>query len=363
VRASYAWFTLALAWLGISSGCVAVDRQAGFADVAKEIRDRTGHEIRWIDGPEAESQIAEFIRTRLQEPLSLESATQIALLNNRGLQATLEELGIACADLVQAGLLWNPSIFASARFPDQAPSGTNFEFTIVQDVLDVLLIPLRKELAEAKVEQTRRRVADEALSLVTEVKRAYYVFVGAKQMAATLQVKTDAADAGSEFAQRLNDAGNITDLDLAKEQALRAEARLDLARAGSEVMEARERMNALLGLWGDDTRWNAVDELPKLPSADPPLEHLEFVAIAQRMDLRASRRQVSIVERALALTRAGLLTSVELGVSTERDTGGQVVTGPTLQLDLPIFDQRQAQIARLESQLRQARHRLSALAV
>lgn len=353
----------AVVWLAALAGCVAVDRKAGFTDVAKDVRDRTGNEIRWIDGPEEEAQVAEFIRTRLAEPLSIQSATQIALLNNHGLRATFEELGIARAELVQAGLLRNPSLFASVRFPDSAPSGTNFELAIVLDVLDALFIPLRKELAEAEFEQARRRVADESLLLVTEVKRAYYLLVGAAEIAATLQLRSDAADAGSEFAQRLNDAGNIADLDLAREQALRAEARLDLARAESEVMAARERMNTVMGLWGRDARWDTVAELPHLPNADPSLENIESVAVSQRLDLEASRRQVAVVERALTLTRAGLLTSVELGASTERDSGGQLVTGPTLQLDLPIFDQHQARIARLESQLRQARHRLSALAV
>ena len=59
---------------------------------------------------ESRAQIRDRVADLMREPLTLDRALQVAVLNNRSLRATLEELGVAQADLVQAGLLANPVV-------------------------------------------------------------------------------------------------------------------------------------------------------------------------------------------------------------------------------------------------------------
>ncbi len=159
-------------------------------------------------------------------------------------------------------------------------------------------------------------------------------------------------------------AGNITELALASEQAAAEGARLELAEDELALVEAREHLNRLMGLWGPRTQWTISEKLPELPARRPPLEQLESLAIRQRLDIDAARKQVALLWNALELTRSTrFFGRVEVGVHTHRDADGPRLFGPTLTLELPIFDQRQALIARLEAQHRQGERRLMELSV
>ena len=88
------------------------------------------------------------VQALLSRPLSAEAAVQIALLNNRGLQAAYNELGISEAQMVEASLPPSPAfalskLFTSAQF--------EIERQIVQNVLGLLTLPRRREIAEDRV--------------------------------------------------------------------------------------------------------------------------------------------------------------------------------------------------------------------
>ena len=109
----------------------------------------------------------------------------------------------------------------------------------------------------------------------------------------------------------------------------------------------REELTRLMGLWGPSVAWTLPGGLPEIPATEFPLENLEEVAIAGRLDLASARKESEVLARALGVTRDWRFLAVaDLGFSGERDTDGQWVTGPELAVELPIFDQRQAEIAR-----------------
>src|SRR5947209_3293520 len=89
-------------------GCATVPKQGGFTDVQKSVKDRTGKQVRWNQDTPDDHEVELAVAKLLEAKLSADTAVQVALLNNRSLQATYEELGIAQADVVQAGLLTNP---------------------------------------------------------------------------------------------------------------------------------------------------------------------------------------------------------------------------------------------------------------
>lgn len=350
--------------IALLAGCAQIPKTAGFPEVKEMVNERVDYQLHWNQGTPEDAQVAQTIKDLLRAQLTMETAVQIALLNNRSLQATYEELGITQAAVVQAGLLRNPAFFSSARFPNRGPFGYNIEFEVVQDFLDLLMLPARKQLAAVQFEQAKLRVSNEVLRLVTEVQTAYFTLLGAKQVAAMRRAVAEAAEISVELAQRMYAAGNISDLELTNQRGLFEQARVEWAKAEAEVLAAREPMNSLLGLWGQDIHWTIPERLPEVPSQEMPLEHLENLAIAQRLDLAAVQKEIETIGHALAITRKHRgITSVEMAVNSERDTDGTWLLGPNLRLELPIFHQGQPQIARLEAQLRQKEQERDALAV
>ena len=109
--------------------------------------------------------------------------------------------------------------------------------------------------------------------------------------------------------------------------------------------------------------WKIATQLPPLPETEIALEGLETLAVKQRLDLAAARQQVALLDRAASLNRSTrfLPTGVSIGVDTERETDRQRVTGPTLSLSLPVFDQGQPALAKLTAQLRQSQRQAEAL--
>ncbi len=359
---------ITLMCIGVFSGCASVPKDAGFSDVQNIIEQRIGRRVHWNQGTSEDAAVVDAVRSMLQQELTIDEAVQIALLNNRSLLATYEELGIAQADLVQAGLLRNPLFGASFRFPDKTVGGhrsTNTEFSVVQDFLDLLVRPLRKKVAAAQFEQTKLRVGNAVLNLAAEVRSFYYTLQADEQTLEMRRTVVQATEAAVDIATRQHDAGTLKTLDLANQQGFHDQAKLDMTRTDIQIVADRERLNRLMGIWGADTMWKLPERLPELPESEIPMEHLESIAVSQRLDLAAARQETQVIAHALSLTRKYRYFYVfDVGVDSEHDVADDVnFTGPNVTIELPILDQRQAEIARLEAQLRQSLQRLASLAI
>ena len=348
----------------VISGCTQVPLKGGFNDVQRLVDDRVGYRLSWNQGLPEDREVQQAVDALLEKELTVESAVQIALLNNARLQATYEELGVSQAEVVQAGLLQNPNVFGSIRFPDVSSAANNLEFGIVQNFMDLLMLPARKRIAAARFEQTKAMVADEVLSIVSEVEKAYFEVQGAANNRQVRARIVETSGASYEFAMRLYDAGNISELSLANEQGQYEEMRVRLAESDILLSTVRERLTRLMGLWGKRIDWQMPPRLPDIPAQEIPLEKLEALAVANRLDLESARREIDVVAQALGTTVTWRwIGDMEVGVSGERDTDRTWVIGPELILELPLFDQRQARVAQGEALLRQKVNNLTALSV
>jgi len=226
------------------------------------------------------------------------------------------------------------------------------------------MIPLKKRVAKDQLEAVALRVADETLELVSQVKGAFYSLQASQQLLKRFQLIADTSAASLDLAQRQYEAGNITDLAMAQQQASYSRSRLDIATTEAEIRRNREKLDRLLGLWGADTDWQIAGELPEVPSSEVPMRSLERLAISQRLDLQADYLHFTSQVKNLGLTKAfRLLGALDFGIESERETDSQTRTGPTFAIELPIFNQGQARIARGEAALRQSQDRFEALAV
>jgi cobalt-zinc-cadmium efflux system outer membrane protein len=340
------------------------EKKEAFQSLQQWVQERTGKTVRWEEDEAARDATLQQIRALLRRPLTVNSVVEIALLNNRDLQATFEQLGLSAADLKEAGTFPNPTFNLSARFPDKPPSGTDVEYSLAIDFLNIVMIPLKKRVARDQLESVALRVADQTLELVSEVKGAFYSLQATQQLLSRFKLIVATSAAALDLAQRQHEAGNTSDLSLAKQQTMYNRSRLDVAMAYADIQKNREKLNRLLGLWGADTAWEISGDLPKVPESGLPMQGLERLAISQRLDLQADYLQVKSLAKALGLTKDfRFLGALDFGLDSERSSDSQTITGPTFAIELPIFNQGQARVARAEAALRQAQKKFEALAI
>lgn len=343
-------------------GCASTSPKPAVDDTSRLVKERSGEEIHWL-GEGGEDEARKQVSSLLKHELTLESTVRVSLLANRNLQTLYDELGVAQADLVQAGLLRNPTLGATYDFPLDG-SRPAFDISFVTDLVQLFTMGSRKKIARTVLEGTKYRVAGEVLHHVYEVKASYFAFQAAQQTFSMRQIVKEAAQAAVELARRQHEAGTISDLDLANEEALFAQISTEFRRSQAELTTARERLTRLMGVWGPDASWRVTAKLGDLPAQEPASDHLESKAIAARYDLAAAHKDVQVVSYALALAKNTRWTgAVDAGVDFHREAEGVRLLGPSVSVQLPIFDQGQAVIARIEAQLRQLKNREGALAV
>jgi outer membrane protein TolC len=340
------------------SGCATFSADGGFNAVAQTTKERSGGaETRLLRNEDDHRALEAEVRKLLKEPLSAQVATQIALLNNRGLQATYWQLGIAEADLVQAGRLKNPG-FTFKR--THGGGAVAIERTLTFNLINLLTLPLASRIESQRFEQVKLQVSAEALHVAQETARAYYEALGATQALAAAKQVQDAAGASAELAARMQKAGNWSKLDAAREQAFNADALAEVRCASRQANATREKLTRLLGLSGVDARYTLPDRLPDLPPTPRELKDVEEQALRDRLDIQAAKLETGHTANSLGLNKATRFINVlDLGAVRESAANDAGAHGYELTLEIPLFDWGGAKVARSEAVYMQSVNRLT----
>jgi cobalt-zinc-cadmium efflux system outer membrane protein len=311
---------LPLLLLAGAAGCVEKQIEEAFDGVQQTHRERMGQELEWNQDPEAEERIAQRVMGLLEGELTADRTVEIALLNNRRLQATYSDVGIAAAQLVEAWLIRNPVVTGQIRFAHHRPL---WEFEMVQNFLDVLLLPLSVSVAEAELEATKLRVSAEVIDVAMETRRTFIRYQARRDLLRTWQEVLLASESAYDMAVQLRRAGNISELRLAREQTMYEQLKLDIAEVQLEAIQDRERLNVLMGLWGAATMWEAAPELAELPDEPMDLTELERRAVENSLDLKAALYNLTAQAQRLGLDSIqAAIPQLQLGgaVESERPT-------------------------------------------
>ena len=344
------------------SGCATIDLKSGFSDVSSNVQQRLGMPLFWNNGTDLDREAQDKLKAILGQKLTAEHAIQVALLNNRELQGVYAELGVAQADLVQAGLLKNPVFDAVVTFPVSG-GRPDFELTAVMSFLDIFYLPLRKRVAAGRFEEAKTRVIGAVLDLAGKVRSAFFEHVAHEQLLELHQSIVQALAASRDVAQGLHQAGNISDLDYARERVLLEGAKLRLRSAEVASRQSRERLNIWMGLWGTETEWQTEVRLAEISQEEIQGNAFEHVAIERSLDLAGQRQRIIAAGDQLGLSRAtALIADLDSGARGERSDGPWAV-GPVLQFPIPLFDQGQARAGRAAAELNRAQQEYYALAV
>ncbi|MBU2532231.1 MAG: TolC family protein [Alphaproteobacteria bacterium] len=364
---------LAVSVLGalLVSGCAAsLSPHPAFQDVALTVQERTGKHIKWDSGSDEDQRVHSHIDHLLQKRLDAAGAVQIALLNNRDLQASYASLGMAQADLVQAGLLSNPVVDGSFLWPYRPEVGAVQTVTgLAFNFIELFWKRYKEAIAESALEEVKYSISGMVIDHAARTNLAFIDYVATLQQMELFRQVVQSARAGVVSAKAIREAGNSTPLDFEQQQNVLTQAKLDLANAEAATASARERLNVLMGLTGRQTKvWSAPTRLPSAKATASRFDDIERVAVERSIELAVLQQKIITLGYKYQLTnRQALIPDIGVGaeLETTKDKGErrEYEVGPIFDVTLPLFDQGQARKARGIMEIRQAQDAYWALAV
>jgi outer membrane protein TolC len=347
------------------TGCASFSPDAGMGAVSGITAAELKKGVLKVDGEDAAAAARARVQTLLASTLPVEAGVQIALLNNKGLQAAYNELGIAEAAMVEASLPPNPA-FAVSRLSTSVE--LDVERRIVGDILALATLPVRADMAADRFHQAQLRAAEETLRVAADARRNYYRAVASRQLAIFLSQASSAAETAAKLARQLGETGALNKLDQAREQSFYVEIATQLIAARQRAASEREALIRSLGLWGNEIEFKLPQMLPAVPKRPMSLPAVEADAVRRRVDLQIARIEVETLAKSYGLTNATRFINLldVAGVSrTQREAAGARGTGGGVEVEfqVPVFDLGEVRLRQAGESYAQAVNRLTEKAV
>jgi outer membrane protein TolC len=343
------------------TGCSTLTQKEAFGSLENLASERGISNLQWIKTPKEAAMVDGSVRALLSAPLTQENALRIMLINNRALQQMYEEIGIAQSELVEAGLMRNPLLgYSIGRSNGMSTSTLSVEVAF----LDLLWIPLRRELGGLALEETTFRVGDSVLRSARDAKKSYVDARVAEEKVALNRSILKSYEASLQLAVRQYTAGNLSKREMLKIQDAYQHARIESMKLARENASARESLNTLLGLYGEQTHYRLSTE-PLKPLGGVISElGLEKRAIMNRLDMRRAIKAVDYAAKQAGYSEnTRLLDEVEFSIESEKTTGEKRFNTFGIKLPIPIFDFGQARVTKSEAMYNQSVHHLYERAV
>lgn len=318
-----------------------------------------------IRTPDEAAMVRQTVDRLKRRPLTANSAVQIALLNNRRLQAAYHELAMAEAERVGDSLPPNPS-FSLSRIAGGGAS--ELEAQVALDILALVTLPARADLAATRFRQAQLRAIEETLRTAADVRRAYYAAVSNRELVTLLRQADAAAKTTAQLAHKLGETGALNKLDQAREQVFHAETTADLATARQQADSSREELARLLGFWGADLDFRLPETLPALPARPASQPSIEVEAVSRRVELQIARTELQVMAKVYGLTQAtrfiSLLDVAGLAKRSKDNDGGILrERGLDMQVQIPLFDFGEVRVRQAEAAYMAAVNRLTDRAI
>lgn len=352
---------LSLAAIFVLSGCSTISQKEVFDSMNQMSANRGAGNLTWLKTPQEVDEAGIRVNTLLKEPLSEENAVRITLINNRALQQTYERIGIAQSDLVQAGLMTNPLLgYSVGHGGGVSTTGVTVEIAF----LDLLWIPLRKELGGLALEETKLSVGDEVLRTVRDAKKIYIDARVAQEAVRLNSEVLKSYEASVQLAMRQYSAGNLSKRDFLKIQDEYAHARLESIRLNRGNAMAREALNKMMGVYAEQTEYKLDTKALSLSAVFPKSDGLERIALQNRLDIAAAMKAVDYAAKDAGYTEnTRFLFEVTLEGGSEKSTDLARFNTIGLKIPIPIFDMGQARLSRTQAYYNQSVQRLYEMAV
>lgn len=282
-----------------------------------------------------------------QEPLSVRQAIDLAMAENPRVRAAERQLEAARARETQAAALPNPNLSLQAEeIPISNPGSGTFLVGISQPLLlggqreaRVGGARLERELAEIDREILRR-------DLIAEVREAYARLLFMQEGVRLARSNREAALTLLKATQARHKAGELAKVEVLREEVEFSRADREVSAAEGRELQARGRLNVLLGRSAQVALTLQPLPLPQIASL-PPVEQLVSRSLEARVELRRAGVAIERERIQRRLAQAGLWTGTEVGVSAGLIEGQPGVSGG---VTIPIpFYRQQGEVAEAEA--------------
>ena len=348
----------------VLAGCASVGIDEALQQANTQARPFTAGQLELGRTPDQRERRSALTQTLLSRPLSQNDAVQVALANSPAVQALIAEHWAAIAAAEQSGRMPNPIFkFERLRIDSQLEIGRLLSFGLV----DLILLPRRLEIARSRSSEARVQLSGAVVEQVTQVRQAWVRAVAAQQALGYAEQVQRSAQASAELARRMQQAGNFSKLQRARQQVFYADASTQLAAAMHAASAAREALVRALGL--DDAqaaRLALPERLPDLPKAPRDPADVAATATAQRLDVQLARARLEVAGQSQGINLLSTFTEVQVGGRHDTvfdDAQGTQSTrrGWELDIRLPLFDWGTVQRDALNAQSLAAANRFDAV--
>lgn len=328
---------LSLPAFALLAGCVTAPVGPA-SEVSARVAASLGAEPEWLRSDEANASADRRVSRLLDEPITQETAVQIALANNARVQAAYETLGIARADFSTALLPANPVARIFTLSPDGGGADT-LTAGLGIDLLGLLALPANRTAGKAGFDAAKAELAASLLTVGGDARAALIDYVAAQQEADLISQAAETAEASAFAADRLYEAGNIAKVERDQEALFAARIGILKAEANGALVPARERLIAALALTPEQA--DRLQTIRRLPA--PPKEALEINGLEDKVISSSSDLAIASGALRAAEARRGIswLTSLLPGLSVEAERereDGNWSTGFGLEGSVPLAD-------------------------
>lgn len=290
------------------------------------------------------------------EPLGVDRAVQIAMLNNPQVRASLSGLDAAQAERVQAGLLRNPMLSLMVLRPNSG-GRVELDYGLMQSLFDLFTRSRRIAVADAVQAGREADALLQLLTLAQDTRVAYFEAIAAGEELRIQRELLGVDEQSQRLASRQSSQGVLAASGLFESKAALSMRAHDVSQAEATLAKARSELARLLGLASASSL-----VLPALlpdfdvPGLDEPA--LQALAMRYRPELRGAQAQIAqaAAERRLQ-TGALRATEPSAGPAGMRDTGGMAFAGVAAQITLPLLDTGRARQQLADAQMAQAQAR------
>ncbi|WP_421831668.1 TolC family protein [Limnobacter sp.] len=324
----------------VLAGCASVNINESVDQTNQELNGFTNGQLSLVQTDEQRQAMASKASEILKEPLSQPAAVELMLTHSPQFQTVLAENWAQAAQAAQSGRIHNPVFaFERLRIKDELELGRLLSFGL----LDLLSLPARQGIARTQLDRAQLQLTSSVVDQVTQVRQAWVDAVAAQQAHTYAQQVFESAQTSAELARRMQEVGNFTRLQRARQQSFYADAALNLAATRHKATATREALVRMLGLTTEQAaQLKLPDRLPDLPEA-PKAPSQVAKQGENRLDVRMAKQGFDASAKAQGLGNVASFLDIEAGIRYdtvfENDTGERNnKKGYELELALPIFD-------------------------
>jgi outer membrane protein, heavy metal efflux system len=284
----------------------------------------------------------------LHNGLSPDMAAILAVIANPDLRAARDKKGIAQAQLLQAGILPNPTVSYNLDIPQAgATEGTvkAYNLGLNWDIVSLITRNAKRAAAQNQAAAVDLEVAWQEWQVAQSARQHVYRLGLLNRQIAVAREAEKGLQENLRAITRALDQGYVTIVEMAAAQASLQKVHQQVLGIEQQQEQERLALNQALGFPPEQHLPVTVPVDGRAYRPLPDLKDLMEGIQERRLDLLALKMGYQSQEEKLRGAVLAQVPKINIGFSHASDTTHVITSGFSVAIDLPIFDRNQGKIA------------------